>query len=86
MSWGTRHDGDISEADWDLGEGYLQPHELPAKRRRANHSPSGEADGDDGAGNPSPREEEIHYGADDEETREMPIDDWTRADSDEARF
>jgi hypothetical protein len=34
-------------------------------------SPSGEISEDDGAGNPSPRTEEMHYGSDDEEEDEM---------------
>jgi hypothetical protein len=34
-------------------------------------SPSGESEDDDGAGNPSPRTEEMHYGSDDEEEDEM---------------
>ena len=34
-------------------------------------SPSGESEDDDGAGNPSPRTEEIRYGSDDEEEDEM---------------
>lgn len=37
----------------------------PDPHARAGHGPSGEAGDDDGAGNPSPRGEEVRYGQDD---------------------
>jgi hypothetical protein len=82
MSWGTRHDGEIPPGSWDLSEGYLRCHAAFETRRSKRHGPSGEAAEDDGAGNPSPREEESRYGLDDEEQDEMPdeADDWTSAD------
>lgn len=85
MSWGTRHDSHETNPSagggWDLSEGFLHPEAGTPPRAPKRHSPSGEADGDDGAGNALPREGEGGYGLEDEEA-----DDWIRADSDEARF
>lgn len=42
-----------------------------ARQVLAVHGPSGEAGDDDGAGNPSPRQEEVRYGQDDADQGHM---------------